>query len=298
MSSTDQIINGDIDLYEFIGAKSSDSLQDIKRSYRRTALRYHPDKTKDPEAIEKFQLLSTIYEILSNDESRANYDNIRAYKKEKQLYNDKLDEQTKRFKEELLRAEKSKGTTIFNTVTKEFEDEMETAAKMERIRQENVKRRRMHDTGSGKSRVYVSYRDIALQDMVDLTNSNSSTKVVVKWKHRTELQDMFTLDILSDIMAVFGNVLSIHEIANTEDKYKAAVIEYQYPENAENATSHNYKQSATLWDGTPYRKLASLLRDCKYYNVNIETESVDGYDLTDNDLINQHLVKLINQTNV
>lgn len=292
MSNIDQIINGDIDLYEYIGAKPTDTLSEIKRSYRRTALRYHPDKTKDPSSIEKFQLLSTIYEILSNNESRLNYNNIREYKREKQLYNEKLDEQTKRFKEELLKAEKNNGTTIFNDLTKEFEQEAEAAAKIERIRQDNVKRRRMHESGEA-SRLYISYRDIPIDTMVDFTDSSSSTKVVVKWKHRPELQDMFTLEILSDIMSVFGNVLSINEITNKEDKYKAAIIEYQYPDNAENATGHDYKQSASLWDGTSYRKLASLLRDCKYYTSNIETERVDGYDLTDNNLINQQLIKLI-----
>lgn len=48
--------------------------EDIKKSYRNLAKKWHPDKNKSPEATEKFQKLSHAYSILSDPEKRKKYD--------------------------------------------------------------------------------------------------------------------------------------------------------------------------------------------------------------------------------
>lgn len=63
------------DYYEILGVAKDASESDIKKSYRKLALKYHPDRNpNDASAEEKFKELGEAYEILSNEEKRAAYD--------------------------------------------------------------------------------------------------------------------------------------------------------------------------------------------------------------------------------
>ena len=63
------------DYYEVLGVDKSSSTQDIKKAYRRVAMKYHPDRNPDDEnADEKFKEASEAYEILSDAEKRQAYD--------------------------------------------------------------------------------------------------------------------------------------------------------------------------------------------------------------------------------
>lgn len=46
------------DLYSVLGVTKGASLEEIKKAYRKLALKYHPDKNKSPEAAEKFREVS------------------------------------------------------------------------------------------------------------------------------------------------------------------------------------------------------------------------------------------------
>ncbi|ORC83409.1 heat shock protein DnaJ [Trypanosoma theileri] len=60
--------------YDALGVSPDASDDDIKRAYRKLALKYHPDKNKDPGAQEKFKEVSVAYECLSDSEKRSRYD--------------------------------------------------------------------------------------------------------------------------------------------------------------------------------------------------------------------------------
>ncbi len=62
------------DYYEVLGVGRDASKSDIKKAYRRLALKYHPDKCKEPDAEEKFKEISEAYAVLSDDEKRRQYD--------------------------------------------------------------------------------------------------------------------------------------------------------------------------------------------------------------------------------
>jgi len=62
------------DLYEELEIPKTASETDIKKAYRKLALKFHPDKNKEPGAEERFKAISTAYEILSDTKKRADYD--------------------------------------------------------------------------------------------------------------------------------------------------------------------------------------------------------------------------------
>ena len=63
------------DYYEVLGVSRDASKEEIKKAYRKLALRYHPDKNPgDKSAEDKFKEAAEAYEVLSNDQKRARYD--------------------------------------------------------------------------------------------------------------------------------------------------------------------------------------------------------------------------------
>ena len=63
------------DYYEVLGVEKGVSSDDIKKAYRKLALKYHPDKNPgDHEAEEKFKEATEAYEVLRDDKKRAQYD--------------------------------------------------------------------------------------------------------------------------------------------------------------------------------------------------------------------------------
>ncbi len=61
-------------LYDTLEVSSSASEAEIKKAYRKLARQYHPDVNKDPKAEEKFKEINAAYEVLSDKEKRAKYD--------------------------------------------------------------------------------------------------------------------------------------------------------------------------------------------------------------------------------
>ena len=63
------------DYYDVLGVGKTADEKEIKKAYRRVAMKYHPDRNPDdPDADEKFKEASEAYEILSDSEKRAAYD--------------------------------------------------------------------------------------------------------------------------------------------------------------------------------------------------------------------------------
>jgi len=61
-------------LYETLGISENASADEIKKAYRKLARKYHPDINKEPEAQEKFKEINGAYEVLSDSEKKAKYD--------------------------------------------------------------------------------------------------------------------------------------------------------------------------------------------------------------------------------
>ena len=63
-----------VDCYGILGIDKNTSEKDIKKAYKKTAFKYHPDKNKSADAKTKFNDINKAYDILSDEGKRARYD--------------------------------------------------------------------------------------------------------------------------------------------------------------------------------------------------------------------------------
>jgi DnaJ-class molecular chaperone len=68
------------DHYKVLDVPTTATTEEIKKAYKKLALKWHPDRNPDnvEEATEKFKSISEAFEVLGNPENRANYDEIRS----------------------------------------------------------------------------------------------------------------------------------------------------------------------------------------------------------------------------
>ena len=62
------------DYYKILGIAKGASEDDVRKAYRKMALKFHPDKNKSAGAEEKFKEIAEAYEVLSDKRKRDVYD--------------------------------------------------------------------------------------------------------------------------------------------------------------------------------------------------------------------------------
>jgi DnaJ-class molecular chaperone len=71
-----EVAFGDKDYYRTLGIKKGATDKEVKKAFRKLALKYHPDKTSEPDAEEKFRQIAEAYEVLRDPERRRQYDQM------------------------------------------------------------------------------------------------------------------------------------------------------------------------------------------------------------------------------
>ncbi|EMG45859.1 cwf23 Pre-mRNA-splicing factor cwf23 [Candida maltosa Xu316] len=269
------IINNNVNIYDILEISNESTSQEIRRAYRQKALQYHPDKFQgDPS---QFNVILKSYEILTNPQLKAKYDELYALKLRKKINRKKLDELTRKFQDELIASEEENKAR-----------QKRKYYNLEAMKEDGLKRRRIREqTLVNTKSSSVSIYDLPLVNNLNFepssTSNVSTTTVRLKYKYKKELKGLIDENVLTKIMQIFGPVKKV-TMNGHDERYGYAFVEFESDAACQEAIQHNYNESAKRWDGTDVRKLASLLRECTM------SETMSS-GLTNNELVNQILQK-------
>ena len=96
-----------IDFYSLLSLTPTATESEIRSAFRKTSLKYHPDKVgSTPENVEQFLLVKIAHDVLSDPKIRALYDQTREAKERRQAETEKLDAGRRKMVSELERRER------------------------------------------------------------------------------------------------------------------------------------------------------------------------------------------------
>ncbi|CAL3969262.1 hypothetical protein PZA11_006144 [Diplocarpon coronariae] len=129
----------DVDFYALLGVTlEACSESELRRAYRKTALKYHPDKVGKDFDPEKYELFQAANDVLSDPELKAKYDNYRNAKLQRQRANDLFEGKRRQMKEDLEARERGVGSSAG---LKRGREESGIDFEMKRLAEEGRKRR-------------------------------------------------------------------------------------------------------------------------------------------------------------
>jgi DnaJ family protein C protein 17 len=137
--------NATEDFYELLGVTFDAEENAIKKAYRKTSIRYHPDKNPDnKDAADRFIYLGWARDILLDAKLKGEYDRARTRRREKSLQDELLDGRRKQMKQDLERREREGKDFAQSLKRKRAEDMSEAEKRAQEIHRlaEDGKRRR------------------------------------------------------------------------------------------------------------------------------------------------------------
>jgi hypothetical protein len=99
----EQELQSRVNFYELLGIDRQASHAEVKRAYRSLVKQYHPDVSDKPDTVKNFQLIQKAYEILSDPQKRAIYDEL-LYRRENGMANPYINQtQSRTFRQRAYR---------------------------------------------------------------------------------------------------------------------------------------------------------------------------------------------------
>jgi DnaJ family protein C protein 17 len=132
-------VTSDVDFYELLGITFENcSESELRRAYRKTALKYHPDKVGKDFDPEKYELFQAANDVLSDPELKAKYDGHRHAKIQRQRANELFEGKRRQMKEDLEAREKG---GVFTAGSKRSREDDEMEQNLRKLAEEGRKRR-------------------------------------------------------------------------------------------------------------------------------------------------------------
>ncbi len=132
-------VTSDVDFYELLGITFENcSESELRRAYRKTALKYHPDKVGKDFDPEKYELFQAANDVLSDPELKAKYDGHRHAKIQRQRASELFEGKRRQMKEELEAREKG---GVFIAGSKRSREDNEMEQNLRKLAEEGRKRR-------------------------------------------------------------------------------------------------------------------------------------------------------------
>ena len=209
-----------LDLYALLEVEPDVEEKVLKKAYRKKALTCHPDKNPgNKAAVELFHQLSDALEVLSDEKTRAAYDNLLKARKAAELRNKQLDGKRRKLKEQLEERERSSKTE--EEVVRVSEEE-KLAREIERLRREGS--RLLEEEQEAMQQ---QIREEKLQGSTGGLRSrpeqrSEACRVKVKWDRRSGCQ--YSRDQLEKIFSKYGNITGV---VLSDKKGGSALVEFE-----------------------------------------------------------------------
>ena len=129
----------DTDFYGLLGITLESSQRELDRQWRKTALKYHPDKVgNDPIAKERFHLAQIGYDLLSDPAAKALYDNTRNARLQRKRQNELFEGKRRKMKDDLEARERG----VKRAREEEEDDEQKLERELRRLAEDGKRRRK------------------------------------------------------------------------------------------------------------------------------------------------------------
>lgn len=208
----------DHDLYAIFEIESTATVQEIKKAYRKKALKCHPDKNPDNiNATELFLQLSNALEVLLDEKARLAYDKIYNAKKAAKLRNLELDSHRKKLKEELEARERQAAQDSFMRFGNKSAEE-KLAAEIERLRKEGSRQLK-------EEMEFIKKKILEDRQLMTGNADPSLYRLKVKWKFdkNYETNGGYNTENLVQMFSKYGDV---ETVVVSQKKKGSALVEF------------------------------------------------------------------------
>ncbi|XP_033127729.1 dnaJ homolog subfamily C member 17-like [Anneissia japonica] len=212
----------DLDLYLILEVLPNANDSEIKKAYRKKALKCHPDKNPDDaKAAAEWERLAKALEVLTDATARAAYDKLLKAKKAVELRNRALDNKRRKIKEDLEAREAAAA----------YEDYSESPVDAAVQLQQEIER--LREEGSEQLK---NEQDAIKKQLEEDANEGQeeTPKLKIRWKAKKgdESNGGYNYELLKQLFNKYGDITTL---LVSSKKKGSAIVEYRLPNNAMNA---------------------------------------------------------------